>query len=63
MDPSFDLVRKFSLGNHTPEAPLSSATHTFGADLDGAGFLVYPDLVVFARDPNHGDVRDKILRQ
>lgn len=32
-------------------------------DLDGSGFLVYPDLVVFARDPNHHDVRDKILRQ
>lgn len=33
------------------------------ADLDGRGHLVYPDLVVFARDPNHHDVRDKILRQ
>lgn len=33
------------------------------ADLDRKGFLVYPDLVVFARDPNHHDVREKILRQ
>eukprot|EP00752_Nemacystus_decipiens_P007715 g6898.t1 len=32
-------------------------------DLDGRGHLVYPDLVVFARDPNHHEVRDKILRQ
>ena len=32
-------------------------------DLDSRGHLVYPDLVVFARDPNHNDVRDKILRQ
>ncbi|CAM9771974.1 unnamed protein product, partial [Ectocarpus sp. 6 AP-2014] len=30
-------------------------------DLDTQGFLVYPDLVVFARDPNHHDVRDKVL--
>lgn len=33
------------------------------ADLDNRGYLVYADLVVFARDPNHHDVRHKILRQ
>lgn len=33
------------------------------ADLDGNGYFIYPDLVVFARDPNHADVQDKVLGQ